>query len=103
MKRLLLLLPLLGLLASCKSPTEILVDAITENTVNSIKVTGSENTMLSELSTMDAQVAAGDKKLACSMTIVLLESTAIAYDDISEESMEDLREYQRLCGRRVFR
>ena len=77
-RRLLLLLPLLGLLASCKSPTETLVDAITENTVNSIKVTGGENTMLSELSTMDAHVAAGDKALACSMTIVLLESTAIA-------------------------
>ena len=59
--------------------------------------------MLSHLSTMDAEVAAGDKELACSTTIHLLESTAIAYDDISEESMEDLREYQRLCGRRVFR
>ena len=59
--------------------------------------------MISWLSTMDAEIAAGEKEQACSTTIQLLQSTAIAYDDISEESMEDLREYQRLCGRRVFR
>jgi len=100
MRKLLLLLPLVGLLASCKSPMEIVAESPLNDSFN---VTGRENTMLSYLTTMDAEIASGDKELACSTTIIFLETTAIAYDDIFKESMDDLREYQRLCGRRVFR
>lgn len=70
---------------------------------NTMLSSGGENTMLSYLTTMDAEIESGVKELACSTTIIFLETTAIAYDDISKESMDDLREYQRLCGRRVFR
>ena len=109
MRKLLLLLPLVGLLASCKSPMEIVNESLLNDSFkvtggeNPMLSSGGENSMLSYLSTMDAEIASGEKELACSTTIIFLETTAIVYDDTSKESMDDLREYQRLCGRRVFR
>jgi len=65
--------------------------------------TGGDNAMRSSFSDADVQFRNGDKKLACDVSVAAAEMIVSQYRDISRETMDILRSYQKRCGRYVFK
>lgn len=64
--------------------------------------TGGDNAMRSNFSDADVHFRNGDNKLACDVSIAAAEMTVSQYRDISRETMDILRRYQKRCGRYAF-
>ncbi len=67
------------------------------------RTTGGENAMRSMFSNAEGSFRNGDKQSACDNDIFLAEINVDVYKDISRETMDLLRQYQRRCGRYVFK
>ena len=72
---------------------------------NDFKLTGGENVIRSQLSTAESGLASGEQpliQLACTVSVLHAEQSALTYSDISKESISDLKRLQKRCGRKVF-
>lgn len=73
------------------------------NLIFDTRTTGGDNAMRSLFSDAEASLRSNDRTNACDVYISLAEVNVDLYKDISPETMDTLRQYQKRCGRYVFK